>query len=152
MNFELNIDYNKYKKKWSWIQENVRDFFSGMWYFCDFCHTYEWVMSHVWMSHVTHMNKSCRTCEWVSTPVWMSHVTHMNGSCHTCEWVLPHAWISPDAHMNELVTRMSHVTHMKESRHTYEWDMSHMWMSQITHMHASCHTCHITRVNVSLHE
>jgi len=22
------------------------------------CHTYEWVMSHIWMSHVTHMNES----------------------------------------------------------------------------------------------
>ena len=29
------------------------------------CHTYEWVMSHVWMSHVTHMNESCHTYEWM---------------------------------------------------------------------------------------
>jgi len=28
------------------------------------CHTYEWVMSHIWMSHVTHMNESCHTYEW----------------------------------------------------------------------------------------
>jgi len=28
-NNESNMDYNKYKKKWSWIQENVKDFFSG---------------------------------------------------------------------------------------------------------------------------
>ena len=26
------------------------------------CHTYEWVMSHMWMSHVTLMNESCHTC------------------------------------------------------------------------------------------
>ena len=25
------------------------------------CHTYEWVMSNTWMSHVTHINDSCRT-------------------------------------------------------------------------------------------
>jgi len=25
------------------------------------CHQYEWVMSHTWMSHVTHMNESCHT-------------------------------------------------------------------------------------------
>jgi len=30
------------------------------------CHTYEWVMSHVWMRHGTHM--------------WMSHITHVNES------------------------------------------------------------------------
>jgi len=29
------------------------------------CHTHEWVMSHTWMSHVTHMNESCHTHEWV---------------------------------------------------------------------------------------
>jgi len=27
------------------------------------CHTYGWVMSHIWMSHVTHMNESCHTYE-----------------------------------------------------------------------------------------
>jgi len=34
-----------------------------------FMNKYEWVMSHIWMSHVTHMNESCHTCEWV-----MSHM------------------------------------------------------------------------------
>jgi len=32
------------------------------------CRTYEWVMSHIWMS-LSHM--------------WMSHVTHMNKWCHS---------------------------------------------------------------------
>ena len=32
------------------------------------CRSYEWVMSHMRMSHVAHMNESCRTYEWV-----MSH-------------------------------------------------------------------------------
>jgi len=35
------------------------------------------------MSHVTHMNESCHTYEWVMSHIWMSHVTHMNESCHT---------------------------------------------------------------------
>jgi len=26
------------------------------------CHACEWVMSHIWMSHATHMNESCHTC------------------------------------------------------------------------------------------
>jgi len=31
-------------------------------------HTYEWVMSHIWKSHVPHMNETSHTNEWV-----MSH-------------------------------------------------------------------------------
>ena len=49
------------------------------------CHEYEWVMSRVWMSHVTHTNESCYAYEWVMSHIWMSHVTHMNESCHTFE-------------------------------------------------------------------
>jgi len=37
------------------------------------CHTYEWAMSHIWMSHVTHMNDSCHKYEW---------------AYHTYEWVV----------------------------------------------------------------
>ena len=40
-------------------------------------HTYEWVMSHVWMSHVPCVNESCPMCEWV-----MSH------SQVTCAYVV----------------------------------------------------------------
>jgi len=29
------------------------------------CHTYEWVMSHTWMSHATHVKESCHTYEWI---------------------------------------------------------------------------------------
>jgi len=47
------------------------------------CQTYEWVVSHVWMSNVTRMNESCHTYEWVMSHIWMSNVTRMNESCHT---------------------------------------------------------------------
>jgi len=41
------------------------------------CHTYEWVMSHIWMSHVSH-----------SIPhIWMRHASHMNESRHTHTWM-----------------------------------------------------------------
>jgi len=32
-------------------------------------HTYEWVMSYMWLSHVTHMDESWHACNWV-----MSHI------------------------------------------------------------------------------
>jgi len=98
-------------------------------------------MSHIWMSHVTHMNESCHiwirhvtnmneswhTYEPVMSHIWMSHVTHMNWLCHICAWVMSHIWIS-------------HVTHTNESCHTYERVMSHIWTSHVTHMNESCHT------------
>jgi len=91
------------------------------------CHTYEWVMSHVWMSHVTCVNESCYTCEWVVSLGWMSHVTRVNESCHTCEWVMSHVW-------------MSHVTRVNESCHSCEWVMSHVWVSRVTRVNESCLT------------
>jgi len=125
------------------------------------CHTYEWVISHIWMSHVTHMNESCHTYKWVMSHIWMSHVTHMNESCHTYEWVMSHIW-------------MIHVTHMNESCHTYDYTLElraivllhvsrmgmrqvmnewcHTWMSHVlmSRVIVSCHTwmSHVTREGV----
>ena len=93
---------------------------------CPACERCECVMSHMWMSHVTHVNESCHTCEWVMSHIWMSHVTYMNESCHTYEWVMSHIW-------------MSHVTHTNESCHTYEWVMSHIYMIQVTRANKSVH-------------
>ena len=88
---------------------------------------YEWVMSHIWMSHITHMNEPYHTYEWVMSrtflngtchthecvmsQIWLSHVTHRNVSCLTYEWVMSRI-------------RVSHIAHTKQSRRTYEWVMS----------------------------
>jgi len=40
------------------------------------CHTYDWVMSHIRMSH---------SCEWVMSLIWICHVTHVNALCHSYE-------------------------------------------------------------------
>ena len=67
------------------------------------CHAYEWVMSHIRMSHVSHicagvcesafhvfMNESCHTHEYVMSHIWMSHVTHVCvGFCASAVHVLP---------------------------------------------------------------
>jgi len=88
------------------------------------------VMSHVWMSHVTHTKESC-------------HVTHMIESCHSYVWPLLPWHMNVSLHTYESATChicTSHVTHVNESCHTYEWIMSHIWMSHVTHM---CdHFCH----------
>jgi len=51
------------------------------------CHTCDWVMSHIWMSHVAHMSESCHTHERVTIHTREGgYVTHMNESCHTHIW------------------------------------------------------------------
>ena len=64
------------------------------------CHTYEWVMLHIWMSHVTHMNESWRTYEWVRSHTTMSHVTRMHESWHTYQWVVAHILVIHDTYIN----------------------------------------------------
>jgi len=48
-------------------------------YTCNLLHEYWYI----------HMNESRHTYEWVMSHICMSHVSHMNESCHTCERVMP---------------------------------------------------------------
>jgi len=121
------------------------------------------------MSHVTHMNESCHTYGWVTSNTWRSHVAHTNDLCitHLCICL---AWVKRGRssslfvsriHMNEslaqgnvyimescrtsvhMVARpwyeakgniwMSHVVHIKESCRTYEWVVSY-----VKHMNELC--------------
>ena len=43
-----------------------------------------WVKSWLWMSHVSGMNESCHTDERVMSHIWMTHVTHTHTHTHTC--------------------------------------------------------------------
>jgi len=73
-------------------------------------HTHDWVISHMWISHVSNMNALCHTYEWVMPHTWMNHltrhVTHMNTTRHAHIWVMSHMWVN-------------HVSHMKSLCHTY---------------------------------
>ena len=126
----------------------------------------------LWMSHVTckwvnsTMNKPCHTCEWVMSHIWISHVTHMNESCHTYEWVMSH--INESCHNNDKAMSRMHellqdddcvvLTHTRVTLAkcvvilmtvvkwlylTYEWVMSrvngtcHMWLSHVTYAWAA---------------
>jgi len=134
-------------------------------------HTCEWVMSHIWMSHVTPMNDSCRQAgrSLRCKPFKRVTVTHTNESWHTYEWVMSHPWTShvkqadrslrpiPYHCMNaSWHTWMSHDTHITESQHarmSHEWATTHMnelWMSHDTPikkvtshiwMHRACQKC-----------
>jgi len=128
------------RRFWDWYAARVASSFD----------MYEWVMSQIWMHHVTDMNESCQKYEWVMLHIWMSHVTHMNDSCHVLQNVsrsgmqhesairspplLPR--MSESCHKCECVMSqiwMSHVTDMNELCHRYEWVMSHKWMGHVIH-------------------
>jgi len=101
-------------------------------------HTYAWVMSPVWVSHVTRVNASC--CE---------HVTHsfhfalQHSHLHTYAWVVPNI-------------QMSHAPHINKSCPTYKWVMSPIWVSHVTRVNASCcehatHSLHFALWHSHLH-
>ena len=133
-------------------------------------HTYEWVMSHIRMSHVTPWiihahnrvvncvanlsNESRHTYKWVMAHTWMSHVTPTNESRQTANRV-PYRITCMNASSH---TWASHDTQKTESWHTrisHEWATTHMdelWMSHdqptkkvTSHiwMHRACRTRHL---------
>jgi len=58
------------------------------------CHTYGWVMSHIWMGHVAaQVMESCRAYDCVMSHLWTSHVARMY------DRVISHVHMSPVAHM-----------------------------------------------------
>jgi len=71
-------------------------------------HTYEWFISHIWLTWITHLNV---------------HVNHINKHRHI--W-MSHIWMSHITHMNQS------ITHMNQSYHTYEWAMSQVMMHHAT--------------------
>jgi len=104
------------------------------------CHTYRGVVSHIWMSrvthimcHVTHMHESCHTHEGVMSHKQISHVTHINESCHTYKWVChTYAWVEW-CHTYEFTRNLKKLLRksapsMSGMCHTYEWVMSHIYM------------------------
>jgi len=104
------------------------------------------VMSHMWMSHVPHMN----ACEWIMSHRWMHDFSHMNESCpsyytyvnKSCEWV-----ISLVLHICEWVMWMSHVPSIT---HHGTRVILQVWMSHFPRMNASypIHACDMTHLHV----
>jgi len=73
------------------------------------CLTYGWFMSRMYLSPVSHTDESCHTSEWVMSHIGMSHVTHMSPVSHTDESRLTYEWVMTMTHIG-----MSHVAHMTE--------------------------------------
>ena len=154
-------------------------------------------MSHIWRRLVTYMNRPCHTLDWpmahismshgtyeyfvahINEPYYvrMSHFTHKNVTSHTFKWAMAHTWMIHGTHMNESwhiwMSRgmvhmneswriwMSHVSQVNNPCHMgvpYYWVMSHTRSSHFTHagimslIYESCHLwmTHITPYRVML--
>jgi len=98
------------------------------------CPVCEWVMSHMWMSHVPYVNESCPMCEWGMPHAWMSHGPYVNEACPICEWVTTHICVSGRIeHVSDNLGWMSHVPHANESCPICEWAMASCKKGQSWH-------------------
>ena len=70
--------------------------------------TYEWVVSHIWMRHVSHMNESCLVTHRQSRRGWIEKCTY--------EWVMSHIWMSHImSHIGKASVAKLKKVHMNES-------------------------------------
>ena len=123
---------------------------------------HEYVMSHGWISHISHAQA------WVLSQIWMSHVTHENESCHAYEIIR----MSPGNHMNDLccaylgtwMTPLSFyarhdsficvtwLIYMCDMTHSYTWyDDSFLCVTWLIHMCDMTHPCVSRDVSYTRH-
>ena len=120
---------------------------------CATCCTYEWVM---YVVYFTLENKSYRTYEWVMSHIHMSHVAHTNESCRTYEWVMSHQRINQvDTHEWVMaLIPMSHVTHVRISKvhcNTLQQTATHCNTLQHTATHCNTLWHTTTHCNILQH-
>jgi len=85
------------------------------------CHTYECVVSYIWISHGAHMYENDKTRAWKESVT--SHGTHSNASRHAYEWVMSHEHIDRTRALRKSVGT-------NESCHMYECVVSHIWVTR----------------------
>jgi len=130
------------------------------------CHTYEWVMSHIWMNHVRHTNESCHTYEvvmshiwssqcWDQTPgisyitpreawgSWTSHARDMDVSCHTCKWVMSHERMRSDM----MHSYVRHDSFIRETWLIRTRDMTHSYVRHDSFLRETCLMMSFARVS-----
>jgi len=96
----------------------------------DPCHTSQWVMSHMWIIHVTHTNESCRTYDWVLSLIWMSGAAHHRHGIS--RRIRMNEWMS-----QEKLTRAVGIAkqHMYVCTHTHTYTHVYIYTYVYVHMY-----------------
>jgi len=105
-------------------------------------HTFKWVMWHIQMSHVSqaHSCSLIRHAEqtWMNhvSHVRMSHVTHLYESCDTFKWVMSHRLTGTllQSHTKHLTCGTRKKWVMSQ---TFKWVMSHTFKWVMSHRHTA---------------
>jgi len=95
-------------------------------------------LSHSNQSHSSRLermarNESCHTHEWVMSHMRMSPVTHVNGTNYTCERVMSHVWTDG--------SRMTWLIHVCDTTHPCVWHDSFMYVIRLIHVCDMTHSC-----------
>jgi len=118
----------------------------------------EWVMSPIWVNHITHMNpvpshrctghrSESYMCICTCMNLWVSHVTHVSESCLTYVQIMSNVWdlywSKGATHTHIHQCRSHHHTHIHASCHIYEYHLETnlaFRVTSMTHVRESCHT------------
>jgi len=79
-------------------------------------------MKEYTLAYANYSRHTCHTCAWVTSHVWMSHVTHINASFH---WYVNesrscHSYVN-ESRSHASQSPGSHISHMNVFFHTYKW-------------------------------
>ena len=105
------------------------------------CHPYEWVMSPIWMSHVTYiafkgpsvsaqgLRVPTINFTQVMSRIWMSYVTHTNVMTPRVSRFMTHAYVWHDSFIC-----VTWLIHMCDMTHAYVWHDSFICVAWLIHM------------------
>jgi len=98
------------------------------------CHTHKWVMSHIWMRHVTHTNEACHTYEWGMSHLRTHHAT-------------PHSYVT----INEVSFNMPHL-YVTMNEVSFDIPHSSVTMNEVSFESSVTNACHIRHATYICHE
>jgi len=100
------------------------------------------------MCDVTHVNESCHTCEWVISQMWMSHVTHVTSLSHVTYVRMsrvthvnesydvhkPLIWVHVVTWPRDMSSCEGVMSLVKESRDIHKnFESCHVWKNHVTY-------------------
>jgi len=120
-------------------------------------HVYEWVVSHIWMSHVTRVNEVYHRCECVVLRMWKIDSTHTYLISLFCVWnesstVCEMSHTDIHTYIHTYIPAQSLVRRMNQSQ-CVEWIVHSVWNESYRHtyIHTCIHTYIHTYIHTSIH-